>query len=551
MLSLVIRNAQLVDGSGKPAYRGDLGVEGDRIAAVGRVDGTGAQEIDAGGKVLAPGFIDIHTHYDPQLCWDRNATPTPEHGVTSLVMGNCSISLAPVRQRDRAKVVHMFGSVEDMEGRLLEATVPFSWESAPDYYRYLGASLGPNVASLVGHSVIRLFVMGADAQKRAATDEEIAAMREVLRGAMQAGAFGLSFTFNHFDEIGNQLPCFYADRREKLGLMQVLKEEGRGVVEVAPNFFRRDMGLPTVDEWGALALESGVLTTLSPILVMPNMEGAWRIILDRLLHWRDQGAPIYAQTQVRPLDMTIQLSHGSTVLSKSSAWRDSFEAPIDARIERLRDPEHRKTLIAEGDRLKNALAPLWVKRARSAAGRAYEGRRIADVAAEEGKAFTEAMMDIALLDDLETEFSLSGFLHSDADKVAILLDHPAVHLGSGDAGAHITQFAGAGDTCYLFEKFVRERGDMTVERAVQRLTSELADIWGFEGRGRLEPGKFADLVLFDPATIARGEEEWVDDVPGGSGRYTRHPTGVERVVVNGETLVARSEYTDAKPGRLL
>jgi len=551
MLSLVIRNAQLVDGSGKPAYRGDLGVEGDRIAAVGRVDGTGAQEIDAGGKVLAPGFIDIHTHYDPQLCWDRNATPTPEHGVTSLVMGNCSISLAPVRQRDRAKVVHMFGSVEDMEGRLLEATVPFSWESAPDYYRYLGASLGPNVASLVGHSVIRLFVMGADAQKRAATDEEIAAMREVLRGAMQAGAFGLSFTFNHFDEIGNQLPCFYADRREKLGLMQVLKEEGRGVVEVAPNFFRRDMGLPTVDEWGALALESGVLTTLSPILVMPNMEGAWRIILDRLLHWRDQGAPIYAQTQVRPLDMTIQLSHGSTVLSKSSAWRDSFEAPIDARIERLRDPEHRKTLIAEGDRLKNALAPLWVKRARSAAGRAYEGRRIADVAAEEGKAFTEAMMDIALLDDLETEFSLSGFLHSDADKVAILLDHPAVHLGSGDAGAHITQFAGAGDTCYLFEKFVRERGDMTVERAVQRLTSELADIWGFEGRGRLEPGKFADLVLFDPATIARGEEEWVDDVPGGSGRYTRHPTGVERVVVNGETLVARGEYTDAKPGRLL
>jgi len=551
MLSLVIRNAQLVDGSGKPAYRGDLGVEGDRIAAVGRVDGTGAQEIDAGGKVLAPGFIDIHTHYDPQLCWDRNATPTPEHGVTSLVMGNCSISLAPVRQRDRAKVVHMFGSVEDMEGRLLEATVPFSWESAPDYYRYLGASLGPNVASLVGHSVIRLFVMGADAQKRAATDEEIAAMREVLRGAMQAGAFGLSFTFNHFDEIGNQLPCFYADRREKLGLMQVLKEEGRGVVEVAPNFFRRDMGLPTVDEWGALALESGVLTTLSPILVMPNMEGAWRIILDRLLHWRDQGAPIYAQTQVRPLDMTIQLSHGSTVLSKSSAWRDSFEAPIDARIERLRDPEHRKTLIAEGDRLKNALAPLWVKRARSAAGRAYEGRRIADVAAEEGKAFTEAMMDIALLDDLETEFSLSGFLHSDADKVAILLDHPAVHLGSGDAGAHITQFAGAGDTCYLFEKFVRERGDMTVERAVQRLTSELADIWGFEGRGRLEPGKFADLVLFDPATIARGEEEWVDDVPGGSGRYTRHPTGVERVVVNGETLVAGGEYTDAKPGRLL
>jgi N-acyl-D-aspartate/D-glutamate deacylase len=551
MLSLIIRNAKIVDGTGAPAFRGDVGVQGDRIAAVGKVEGRGELEIDAGGKVLAPGFIDIHTHYDPQLCWDRNATPTPEHGVTSLVMGNCSISLSPVRHDDRARVVHMFGSVEDMEGRLLEATVPFSWESVPDYLRYLNRDLGPNVASLVGHSMIRLYVMGAASQERTATDAEIDAMCAVLREAMRAGAFGLSFTFNHFDEKGNQLPCFYADRREKLALMRVLAEAGRGVVEVAPNFFKRDMGLPTVDEWGSLALESGVTTSLSPILVMPNMEGAWEVILDRLQHWRDKGAPLFAQTQVRPLDMTIQLSQGSAILSKSPAWRDSFESPLAERILGYRDPEKRRVLVAEGRRLQNAMATITVKRGRSDATRALEGRRLSDIATERGTDFIEAMIDIAIEDDLETEFGLSGFLHSDEVSVAELLKHPAMQIGSGDAGAHITQFSGAGDTCYLIEMFVRERGDFTLEQAVKRLTSDLADQWGFTDRGVLREGAFADLVLFDPQTIARGEEKWVGDVPGGQGRYVRHPAGVERVIVNGQILVQDGLYTALTPGRLL
>ena len=551
MLSLVIRNARIVDGTGAPAYLGDLGVEGDRIAAVGKVEGRGEVEIDAAGKVLAPGFIDIHTHYDPQLCWDRNASPTPEHGVTSLVMGNCSISLSPVRAADRTRAIHLFGSVEDMEGRLLEATVPFSWESTPDYMRYLAKGLGPNVASLVGHSMIRLYVMGEDSQKRAATEAEIKQMCDVLREALRAGAYGVSFTFNHFDEHGRQLPCYYAERAEKLALMQVLADEGRGVVEVAPDFFTRKMGLSTLDEWGELCLETGVPTSLSPVLVMPNLEGAWVTQLEHVQAWRDRGAPLYAQTQVRPLDMTVQLSQGSTVLSKSSAWRDSFEAPLEERLRRYQDPEARVALIAEGERLKNALLPISVKRARSEATRAYEGRKVVDIAKAEGKGFIETMLDIAIQDDLDTEFSLTGFLHADEDKVAVLLRHGGMQVGSGDAGAHISQFAGAGDTCYLFEKFVRERGDFTVEEAVKRLTSDLADQWGFEGRGRLQPGQYADLVVFDPDTIARGDEQWVDDVPGDQGRYIRRPIGVERVIVNGEILVDRGDYSGKQPGRLL
>ena len=551
MLSLAIRNANIVDGTGRPAFKGDVGVAGDRIAAVGAFEGRGEIEIDAAGKTLAPGFIDVHTHYDPQLCWDRNASPTPEHGVSSLVMGNCSISLAPVRAADRQRLMHLWGSVEDMEGRLLEATVPFSWESVPDYLGFLGSKLGPNVGSIVGHSNIRLYAMGAACQERAATDAEIEVMCGVLREAMAAGAFGLSFTFNHYDEHGGQLPCYYADRREKLALLNVLAEAGRGVVEVAPNFFKRDMGLPTVDEWGELALETGVMCTLSPILALPTMPGAWRVILDRFDYWRAKGAPLFAQTQVRPLDMTIQLSAGSTVLSKSSAWRRTFEALPEDRAALYRDPEERRALIAEGQRLKAGLAPLTVKRAHGAANAGYQGRKLADIAQAEGKDFFEAMMDIALADDLETEFGLDGYLHSDEEAVAELLQSPTVHIGSGDAGAHITQFAGAGDTSYLFEKFVRERGDMTLERAVERLTSELAGKWSIKDRGVLAKGKFADLVLFDPATIARGDEQWVDDVPGGQGRYIRRPQGVERVIVNGETLVENGAYTDRQPGRLI
>ncbi|MET0987072.1 MAG: amidohydrolase family protein [Steroidobacteraceae bacterium] len=550
--SLVIRNAQIVDGTGRPAFAGDVGVQGDRIKSVGSVTSpNGARVIDAKGNVLAPGFIDIHTHYDPQLCWDRYATPTPEHGVTSIIMGNCSVTLAPVRRGDRQRVIHLFGSVEDMEGRLLEETVPFSWESFEEYLGYLKQGLGPNVGTFVGHAVLRFYVMGEAAQQRAATDAEIATMGEVLRGALRAGAFGVSFTFNHLDEQGQALPCSYADRREKLALMRIMAEEGRGMVEVAPNLLQPDVALADIDEFGALALETGVTCSLSPTLQSPSN---WRGLLRRYEEWRERGAPIFTQTQTRPLDMTTRLDQGSASLAKLPTWRGVMDKALPERRRLFSDRSLRQQLEAEMI-AQRSIHRVWeatsVKRAGAVANQRYIGQLLRDISEQEGRTLTDVLLDIALADELKTEFALIGYVHADVQAVAMLLDNPAVHVGSADAGAHITQFSGAGDTCYLFQKFVREEKLMSLERAVQRLTGDLARDWCITDRGFIAEGKFADLVLFDPDTIARGEERWVEDIPGGSGRYVRDAQGVECVIVNGEVLVERGRYAPVKPGRIV
>lgn len=550
-LSLVIRNARIVDGSGAEATHGDVGVSTDRIVSVGCVEGRGAYEIDAAGKVLAPGFIDIHTHYDPQLCWDRLATPSPQHGVTSLIMGNCSISLAPVKKEQRQKVIHMFGSVEDMEGRLLENTVPFSWQSFPEYLEYLGQGLGPNVGVFVGHSVLRFYVMGTQSQERKATDAEIGEMCEALRGAVRAGAFGLSFSYGHLDEKGNKLPCMFADRKEKLALMQVMAEEGRGMIEATPDLIRLNAGLRQIDEFGELALESGVTCSISPVLEVKSRPGLWREMLDRFEFWQAKGAPLYAQTQTRPLDMTTRLSQGSASLSKMPSWRRLMDLSLSDRIASFGNTQIRVQLDAELPMLGSSTDFLVVKRVINDANKSYVGRKVVEIAQEEGKTFTDAFLDIALADELETEFSQVGMVHSDVKVVSYLLNHPGIHIGSADAGAHITQFSGVGDTCYLFEKFVRQEGSMSLERAVQRLTSDLAHAWRITDRGEIAAGKYADLVLFDPATIRRGKEYWANDVPGGSGRYVRSAFGIDKVFVNGALLVDNGNYTSNRTGRII
>jgi len=549
-LSLVFRDALIVDGTGATAFRGDVGIVGDRIAEIGDVQANGEREIDAAGKVLAPGFIDVHTHYDPQFCWDKLATPTPQHGVTSLIMGNCSVSLAPVAPDAKDTMIGWFSSVEDMDSVLLRQNVSFSWETSAEYLRELRQGLGPNVGAFVGHAAIRAYVMGAASQQRAATEIEIAEMVRVLREALQAGSFGLSFTYNHLDHHGQELPCRYADRAELSALLAEVARHDR-MVEVSPDFRQGADTLQYFDLFGELSLETGCRVSLSPILVIGGKDGPWKERLARLEHWRLQGAKLFGQTQVRPLDMTINLSQGAVLFGKTSLWRTFMDRPIDGKIAMLDNPGERKDLEDEADSFAVTIAKLVVQNVVAERNRRYVGRSLKELADQQGRRIGAVLIDIVRADRLETTFTLTGVVHANPQHVIQLLDHPYMHIGSADAGAHITVFSGAGDTCYLFEKYVRDEKLMTLERAVQRLTSDIARDWGLVDRGEIALGKFADLVLFDPATIAREPEEWVNDLPGGGGRYVRSARGIDKVVVNGQVLIDKGDYTEARPGTLL
>jgi len=549
-LSLVIRDALVVDGTGAPAFRADVGIAGDRIAAMGVIRAKGEQEIDAAGKVLAPGFIDVHTHYDPQFCWDKLATPSPQHGVTSLIMGNCSVSLAPVAPDAREMMIGWFSSVEDMDTALLRQNVSFNWETPAEYLRELRQGLGPNVGAFVGHAAIRAYVMGSASQERAATENEIAEMVRVLREALQAGSFGLSFTYNHLDHYGQELPCRYADRAELAALLAEVARHDR-MVEVSPDFRQGADTLHYFDLFGELSLETGCRVTLSPILVIGGKDGPWKERLARLEHWREKGARLFGQTQVRPLDMTINLGQGAVLFGKTPLWRTFMDQPLEGKIAMLNDPGERKTLEDEADSFAATIAKLVVQDVVAEQNRRYVGHNLKELAEQEGQRIGAVLIDIVAADRLETTFTLTGVVHANPQHVVQLLDHPYMHIGSADAGAHITVFSGAGDTCYLFEKYVRNEKLMTLERAVQRLTSDIAHDWGLVDRGEIAPGKFADLVLFDLATISREPEEWVNDLPGGGGRYVRSARGIDKVVVNGQVLVDNGHYTEARSGALL
>jgi len=549
-LSLVIRNALIVDGTGAPAYKGDVGVAGDRIAAVGAVSAKGVREIDAGGKVLAPGFIDVHTHYDPQFCWDRLATPTPQHGVTSLIMGNCSVSLAPVKPDATDTMIGWFSSVEDMDSELLRQTVSFDWETSAEYLAELAQELGPNVGAFVGHAAIRAYVMGRASQQRAATESEITAMVRVLSEALQAGSFGLSFTYNHLDHRGEELPCRYANRTELSALLAEVARYDR-MVEVSPDFRQSADTLMYFDLFGELSLETGCRVTLSPVLVIGGKDGPWKERLARIEHWRQKGARLFGQTQVRPLDMTINLVQGAVLFGKTPLWRTFMDRPHDGKIAMLDNPVDRATLEDEAVTFAATIAKLVVQHVVSATNRRFVGHSLKTLAYQEGRPIGAVLIDLLKADRLETTFTLTGVVHANPQHVIQLLDHPYMHIGSADAGAHITVFSGAGDTCYLFEKYVRNEKLMTLERAVQRLTSDIARDWKLVDRGEIGPGKFADMVVFDLQTIAREPEEWVNDLPGGGGRYVRSARGIDKVIVNGQVLVDNGDYTAARPGMLL
>ncbi len=549
---IAIRNGLIVDGSGGEPYSGDIAIADGKIVAVGSYDGDAAQEIDAGGQVIAPGFIDIHTHYDPQLCWDRLATPSLEHGCTTVVIGNCSLSVAPIRDKGAStKLVSMFRVIEDIGNATFDEGVPWTWESFPDYLDHIRQGLGINVGALVGHSVLRLFVMGEEAQERAATDAEIDEMCRLLKEAMSAGAIGLSTSYVDVDENMKPVPSRYSELKEKIALAKAMAETGRGVMQTVPDFITEGQQIACIEELAEISKASGVMCTLAPI-IHSSLSDVWKQSLEKLEEVNAAGAKVYGQSMPRPFDMNIRLSENSFLLLSMPAWAAALKMSLEERLAYFNDPATQDTLI---DQMMNSESPVFamvrVGRVTHPDNKKYEGKSLVEIAGEEGSNVPRVMLDIALRENLEAEFQLVGLIHADPNYVAQILDHEFCHVGASDAGAHIAQFCGAGDTCYMLSKHVRERGDMTLERAVHRMTHEVAQAWGMSDRGLLKEGLAADVVVFDLDKIDRGEEVFVHDVPGEANRYVRHPDGIDKVLVNGAVVVDGGAYTDARTGQVV
>jgi N-acyl-D-aspartate/D-glutamate deacylase len=551
MYDLLIKGGLVVDGSGAPGFPADVAVKDGRIAGVGpNLAGEARQVVRAEGRVVAPGFIDPHTHFDVQLLWDGAARPALEHGITSIVPGNCSLSLAPLKAGDRKSLIGMFQQIEELPPEAFTQAFEWTWEDFGGYCAALKKSLSINVAPLVGHSVIRLWVMGPDAQARAARPDEIAAMQDLLRECLAAGAVGLSTSFVDVDEHARPVPSRFAQFEELDALCAVLGESGR-MLQIVPEFYDTDITIARIDQLAELSLKHNIPTTFSPVFdshLTPN--NAPRA-LARVEEQFARGARVWPQMQTRPIDISFSLLRPSLFFARYPSWIKVLRLPLAERIAALSDPATVERLVNDTgpDGGAQAMGYLIVRGGDQApAGMA--GRTLGEIAAERGETPALALISLSLEHGLDIAFLAAGRGHDMTDRIGPMLANPLVHIGASDGGAHIASFATYGDTGYLFSEFVRKAGALSLEGAVKKITSETAGIWGLKDRGTLREGWAADIVVFDPATIARGEERPVFDMPGDGLRYVRDSVGVDTVVVNGEIAWAKGAYSGSTSGAI-
>ena len=561
MYDLIIRGAEICDGSGQAPRRGDIAIGDGRIAAVGSVDGTARRTIDADGLVAAPGFIDVHTHYDCQVSWDPALTPSSWHGVTSVVMGNCGFTIAPCRAAHRDLLMEMLLYVEGMPTEALRAGVRWEWESFPDYLDAVErARPAINTAVFVGHSAVRYFVMGDAAVERAATDDEMARMRDVVREAMKAGAIGFSTSESptHFFGSGVPVPSRVAPREEFLALASVLAEFGRGIVEVAPLHLlgATDDKLEDQRFYAEVARAAGRPVTWAPLLANPfDPSGATKIIEAALAEQR-AGAQVVPQVGCRPLEVRISFETAGIAIANNPFWRPILELPRAERIARLESRGFRDELraMSSGGGFVAALGPSWghifPRLSAKTAHAPLIDRSIADIVAERGGDPVDTLLDLALEADLDIQFGIP-IMNTDDDTVGQLLRHPAGVIALSDAGAHVDTLADQGFTTTLLARWARDLGVLSLAEAVRRVTAIPAALYGLRERGELREGWAADVTIFDPTRLGLQRTELVHDLPGGAARLIQRPIGIEYVLVNGETLVERGAQTDARSGRVL
>jgi N-acyl-D-aspartate/D-glutamate deacylase len=564
MLDLAIRGGTIIDGTGSPGRRGDVGVTDGRIVAVGaagHLDEVAAETFEADGLVVAPGFIDPHTHYDAQLFWDPLASPSNVHGVTSVVAGNCGFTLAPLHAEDADYLRRMMAKVEGMPLAALEHGVDWQWETFADYLGRLDGRIGLNAGFMVGHCALRRYVMGADAVGNEATPAQVEAMVGLLHESIDAGGLGLSTTLSssHSDGDGQPVASRHASRDELLALCEAVGErEGtflEGAFEGGLDKFSDD----EIDLVAAMSAAAGrsinwnVLTvdSAAPDRVPRQLEAADAAAA--------QGGRVVALTM--PVLVPMNMSFGTfCALWLMPGWGEVMRLPPADKRARLADPEVRRALEAQSH---SEAAGVFRRLAGwdryvigdtySAANEGLTGRVVGDIAAERGQEAFDTLVDIVAHDDFRT---VLWPMPTDNDDESWRMrqrawDDPRVMLGGSDAGAHLDRMCGSTYTTRLLADCLRGRRLATVERAVQMLTQAPAQLFGLTGRGTIAEGNHADLVVFDPETVGAESARLVEDLPGGSARLTAGSEGMVRVYVAGEATVEHDKATGATPGRVL
>ncbi|HXJ83425.1 MAG TPA: amidohydrolase family protein [Candidatus Methylomirabilis sp.] len=559
---LVIRNGWVVDGSGLPRYRADVGVAHGRIAAIGRIRESAREVIDAEGQVVSPGFVDGHTHMDAQVFWDPLGTCSCWHGVTSVVMGNCGFTLAPCARADRHLVVRNLERAEDIAAEAMDAGIDWTWTTFAEFLGAVDAlPKGINYAGYLGHSALRTYVMGERAFEQAAGEEDLKAMERELRDALRAGAIGFTTSRSPSHETPDRRPVAsrLATWDEVRRLVGVMGELNAGIFELAGEAVGRTAAdLDGLKEYHRrlrdLAVETGRPVTWG-LFSRREAPEIWRAYLDLLEQTAAAGGRMFAQVHSRALSVVLSF-RTNLPFDRLPVWRELRGLPLDEQRRRLGDPELRRRLV-EAARERDERRPIGAEPRLGAYDWIFvmdtvEGphRSVAEVARERGVDPVDAMIDLALEKDLD-RFFLQPIANENQEHALELIKHPRTVVTFSDSGAHVSQIMDASLQTHLLGHWVRAKQALTLEQAVRMLSFDTATAWGFADRGLLREGFAADLVVFDPDTIGPEMPDVVCDLPAGARRLVQRARGISATVVNGEVLLRDGKHTGALPGRLL
>ena len=561
MLDYVIRNGLVVDGTGAPGFRADVGIRDGVIVAVGTVEEAGAVELDATGLVVAPGVIDPHTHYDAQLFWDPTASPSNVHGVTTVIAGNCGFTLAPIKAEDHDYIRRMMAKVEGMPLVALEDGIDWSWTTFAEYLDRLDGNLGVNAGFLVGHCAVRRWVMGPERADQVATDEELAAMTQLLAESIEAGGLGFSSSQSrtHSDGDGNPITSRFADRREMLAFCEVVRDHPGTTLEYITNGCLDTFTDEEIDLMASMSATARRPLNWNLLTVDSRTPDKTARQLEASRAAERAGGKIVALTMptLVPMNMSFR-NHCALFLIPG--WGDVMGLPVEERIEKLKDPAVRAELDAlarsEGAGVFRRLSK-WtnyiIGDTFSPTNEGLSWRDVGSIAEEQGKEPFDALLDLVIADDLKTVLwpkASDGDAASWEARVPVWED-PGALIGGSDAGAHLDRMCGANYPTSFLGDCLRNRKLVPMEQAVHWMTQAPADLFGLHDRGRVAEGLRADLFVFDPETVASEPATLVEDLPGGSPRLIADSIGVRRVLVNGIETVVDGTPTGNLPGTLL